>query len=102
MILIVFFLENVHLRYEKQLKLKQDIVADNLIRQKVEVSDLSETISSNKKIYYRNHGRFTVRKKELREEIGFVNFLERKWVKIDHCRIMNETICLTEDLNLSV
>ena len=72
--------------------MKQDIVADNLIRQKVEVSDLSETISSNKKIYYRNHGRFTVRKKELREEIGFVNFLERKWVKIDHCRIMNETI----------
>ena len=82
----------LHLKYEKQLKLKQDIVGDNLIRQKVEVSNLSETISSNKKIHYRNHGRFTVRKKELREEIGFVNFLERKWVKIDHCRIMNETI----------
>jgi len=83
----------LHIRYIDQLEMKKDIVINNLNKNELFIDHLvRNTIPSDKKLYYRNHARFTVRKNEEKEEMGFVNFLNRKWTNIAHCKIMNRTI----------
>ena len=83
----------LHIDYDHQLELKKLIVKNNLEKNNLFVDEIIEkTISSDRKFYYRNHGRFTVRKNKDLEELGFVNFLSRKWTSVDHCKIMSQNI----------
>lgn len=83
----------LHIKYTDQLEMKKEIVINNLNKNELFFDQLvGNTIPSEKKFYYRNHGRFSVRKNDEKEEMGFVNFLDRKWTNITHCKIMNRTI----------
>ena len=83
----------MHINYSDQLIMKRDIVVDHLSKNDLLIEDIVEkTIPSKKTIHYRNHARFTVRKKDENEEIGFVNFLNRQWTNVNQCKIMNKTI----------
>ncbi|MBA46662.1 MAG: hypothetical protein CL893_01080 [Dehalococcoidia bacterium] len=83
----------MHINYPDQLTMKRDIVINHLSNNNLLIENIvQKTIPSEKKIHYRNHARFTVRKKNLKEEIGFVNFLNRQWTNINQCKIMNKTI----------
>ncbi|NCG35686.1 MAG: hypothetical protein GWO78_06855 [Dehalococcoidales bacterium] len=83
----------LHINYDEQLNMKKRIVQKNLINNKVFCEKIiEETIPSKKKFNYRNHGRFSIRKNNETEELGFINFLNRKWSPIDSCKIMNKNI----------
>tara|TARA_B110000438_G_scaffold152817_1_gene146864 strand:- start:2073 stop:3320 length:1248 start_codon:yes stop_codon:yes gene_type:complete len=83
----------LHINYDEQLNMKKQIVEKNLKENKVPFEKIiQETIPSKKKFNYRNHGRFSIRKNDDIEELGFINFLNRKWTSIDSCKIMNNTI----------
>ncbi|MCH8224141.1 MAG: class I SAM-dependent RNA methyltransferase [Chloroflexi bacterium] len=79
-----------HLRYESQLKLKEDRIRDAMT-QYPETADATvlPAIASPQAFGYRNHARFTVRKDG---EIGFVNRHTRQWLRIDRCILMAEPI----------
>ena len=79
-----------HLRYENQLKLKEDRVRDAMQEYPETASaTVLPTIPSPETFGYRNHARFTVRKDG---EIGFVNRHTRHWLRIDRCILMAEPI----------
>jgi len=83
----------MHINYSDQLIMKRDIVINHLLKNDLFIEkSVEKTIPSEKTIHYRNHARFTVRKKNENEEIGFVNFLNRQWTNINQCKIMNKTI----------
>ena len=79
-----------HIDYGYQLKLKQRFIEsclnhyDNLRDAKV-----SNPLGSPNLFGYRNHGRFTVREKG---SLGFVNSVTKRFVRIEHCLIMNKLI----------
>tara|TARA_B110000116_G_scaffold106671_1_gene92741 strand:+ start:771 stop:2018 length:1248 start_codon:yes stop_codon:yes gene_type:complete len=83
----------LHINYDEQLNMKMKIVEKNLEKNKVFCGKIIEqTVPSKKKFNYRNHGRFSIRKNNETEELGFINFLNRNWTSIDSCKIMNNTI----------
>ncbi|OUW96085.1 MAG: hypothetical protein CBD90_01365 [Chloroflexi bacterium TMED230] len=89
----------LHINYPDQLNMKKEVVINELNKNHLSINNLvKNTIPSEKKFYYRNHARFTVREKDSREEMGFVNFLNREWTPINHCKIMNKTINQQMDL----
>lgn len=75
-----------HIEYEYQLQLKQDRVKDNLSDYtQLQGLEVAPTLPSPQLTNYRNHARFTIRNQG---QMGFINRLSRRFVKIDDCMIM--------------
>ena len=98
-----------HIRYSYQLSLKRKMVEDQLMQYPL-LSDegVRNVIPDSNQLGYRNHARFTVR---YGGQIGFSNRITRRFVRIDHCKLMdrkiNESLKKLQDLvcetsNLSV
>ena len=82
-----------HISYDEQLKLKKSNIV-KLLRNfnLIDVGFVMDTLPSKNNFNYRNQARFTVRKDFDKEKLGFINFLNREWIGIDECKIMNHTI----------
>ena len=88
-----------HIAYEHQLELKRDRVSDNFSKYfQLQAVQISPTLPSPQLLNYRNHARFTVRNGG---QMGFINRLSRRFVKIDECMIMdpgiNESVSALQD-----
>ena len=83
-----------HVHYERQIRHKRDAIARQLPR----VPALADaavlpTLASPLPLGYRNHARFTVRKKGTEAgAIGYVNRVTRRFLRVDRCLLMNESI----------
>ena len=79
-----------HIDYDYQLKLKQSFIESCLSHYpNLRDTTVSNTLGSPNLFGYRNHGRFTVREKG---SLGFVNSVTKRFVRIEHCLIMNKSI----------
>ena len=79
-----------HIDYDYQLKLKQSFIESCLSHyHNLRDITVSNTLGSPNLFGYRNHGRFTVREKG---SLGFVNSVTKRFVRIEHCLIMNKSI----------
>jgi|TARA_B100001750_G_scaffold247661_1_gene274215 23S rRNA (uracil1939-C5)-methyltransferase len=85
-----------HISYDEQLKLKKTNIVELLENLNLLDDDfVMDTIPSRNNFNYRNHARFTVRKDFEdfdKQKLGYINFLNRQWIGIDECKIMNHTI----------
>ena len=82
-----------HASYDYQLQLKQARVQREIDKyQSLSQVVVDATIGSESQLGYRNHGRFTVGKKDDGGKIGYINAVTRRFVKIDRCLLMNEQI----------
>ena len=91
-----------HVSYDHQLELKRERVQreidkyENLSHLKVDA-----TVESEKRLRYRNHGRFTIGKYEDAGQVGYKNMVTRQFVRVEECLLMddkiNETIGLVQD-----
>lgn len=83
-----------HVSYERQLKLKLQRVVAAMTEYEVLVGfHVEPVIASPNTLGYRNHARFTVaRWPENRGQVGFMNAVKRRFVKIDRCILMNEPV----------
>lgn len=88
-----------HASYDYQLQLKQARVQREIEKyQSLSHVVVDTTIGSEAQLGYRNHGRFTVGKKDDGGKIGYINAVTRHFVKIDQCLLMNEPINKILDL----
>ena len=88
-----------HASYDYQLQLKQARVQREIDKyQSLSQVVVDATIGSESQLGYRNHGRFTVGKKDDGGKIGYINAVTRRFVKIDRCLLMNEQINKILDL----
>ena len=88
-----------HASYDYQLHLKQARVQREIDKyESLSQAVVDPTIGSSAQLSYRNHGRFTVGKKDERGKIGYVNAITRHFVKIDRCLLMNDQINKVLDL----
>ena len=88
-----------HASYDYQLQLKQARVQREIDKyQSLSQVVVDATIRSESQLGYRNHGRFTVGKKDDGGKIGYINDVTRRFVKIDRCLLMNEQINKVLDL----
>ena len=83
-----------HIDYEYQLELKRNAVLARLSAYpELERVSVAPTLPSPQQFNYRNHARFTVRDAG---SLGFVNRIDRRFVKIAECMLMtpwiNETL----------
>ncbi|MCH8206819.1 MAG: 23S rRNA (uracil(1939)-C(5))-methyltransferase RlmD [Chloroflexi bacterium] len=83
-----------HIDYEYQLELKRNAVLAHLSAYpELERVSVAPTLPSPQQFNYRNHARFTVRDGG---KLGFVNRINRRFVKIGECMLMtpwiNETL----------
>ena len=83
-----------HISYPHQLHLKRTAVERELTRfPELESIPVSSTMPSPQEYGYRNHARFTVRQQG---ELGYINRITRRFVKVDNCMLMspwiNETL----------
>jgi 23S rRNA (uracil1939-C5)-methyltransferase len=83
-----------HVSYEHQLELKRDRVVNEL-RKYAELADIpvEPTLPSPLQLGYRNHARFTVaRWPENRGQVGYMNAVSRRFVRVDRCLLMDEQV----------
>ena len=79
-----------HIAYEAQLALKRRTVESHLARyDSLSAVRVEPTLPAPKTFYYRNHARFTVRRGG---QLGFSNRITRRFVRIDHCMLMDPVI----------
>ena len=75
-----------HIDYAHQLDLKREAVRQAVGEyDSLEGLEVGQTMASDGVFGYRNHARFTVRR---RGSLGFVNRITRRFVKIDECLLM--------------
>ena len=78
-----------HIEYPFQAELKGRIVGEQLRRiGKFEEPPVAATLTAEERWHYRNHARFST---DRQGQLGFVS-LRRRFVRIDHCRIMHPWI----------
>ncbi len=81
-----------HIRYERQLEMKREIVVDALGRVGgLDDVDVGPTVPSPERLGYRNHARFTVsrpRSGEVEGRLGYVHRELRRHVDVEECLIM--------------
>ena len=79
-----------HVDYERQLELKHAAVMEQMSAYRA-LKDVAvePTLPSPQQLNYRNHARFTVRNGG---QIGFVNRIRRRFVRIDECMLMDSWI----------
>jgi len=79
-----------HIDYPFQVELKARIVGEQLRRiGKFEEPPVAATVTAEERWHYRNHARFST---DRQGQLGFVSLLRRRFVRIDHCRIMHPWI----------
>ncbi len=79
-----------HIDYPFQAELKARIVDEQLRRiGKFEKPPVAATLTAEERWHYRNHARFST---DRQGQLGFVSLLRRRFVRIDHCRIMHPWI----------
>ena len=82
-----------HIDYARQLEIKRDIVTRALADyESLRTVEVAETLPSSKRFAYRNHARFTVGRGAEAGIAGYMNADTRRFVRIDHCLIMDERI----------
>ena len=83
-----------HVSYEHQLALKRErVVAAMSGYPELAGLDVAQVVGSETQLGYRNHARFTVaRWPENRGQVGFMNAVSRRFVRIDRCLLMNEPV----------
>jgi 23S rRNA (uracil1939-C5)-methyltransferase len=77
-----------HISYERQLRIKREMVADALAEVGIDPACLGEPMAAPAPWHYRNHGRFTVQQ----GTIGFVQRRQKKLFRVDHCHLMDPGI----------
>ena len=91
-----------HVSYDHQLELKRERVQREIDKYE-NLSDVKvdATVESEKRLNYRNHGRFTIGKYEDAGQVGYKNMVTRQFVRVEECLLMddkiNETIGLVQD-----
>ena len=88
-----------HVGYERQLELKRAAVMEHMSAYPaLKGVEVEPTLPSPRQLNYRNHARFTVRNGG---QIGFVNRIRRRFVRIDECMLMdpwiNETLARLQE-----
>jgi 23S rRNA (uracil1939-C5)-methyltransferase len=79
-----------HIDYPFQVELKARVVGEQLRRiGKFEEPPVATTVTAEERWHYRNHARFST---DRQGQLGFVSLLRRRFVRIDHCRIMHPWI----------
>jgi len=78
-----------HIDYEYQLVLKKQLLENEILKITNDKINIQNIIRSKDQYNYRNHARFTIRKNG---QIGFTNKVNKKFVSINKCLIMNEKI----------
>ena len=82
-----------HIKYEYQLKIKQDIVRNSLAKQKVEYEELLPAIGMGIPINYRNKAQYPIRRNDNGEnKIGFYAKRSHEIIENNKCFIQNEEI----------
>ena len=79
-----------HVDYETQLTFKRERIERCLeLYPPLEGVRVRDTLPAPKTFYYRNHARFTVRRGG---QLGFSNRITRRFVRIEHCMLMDPLI----------
>jgi len=91
-----------HVSYGHQLQLKRERVQREIDKYEALVGlEVDLTVESEKRLRYRNHGRFTIGKYEDAGQVGYKNAVTRQFVRIEECLLMdqkvNDTIALVQD-----
>jgi 23S rRNA (uracil1939-C5)-methyltransferase len=91
-----------HVSYGHQLELKQERVQREIDKyENLSHVEVDATVESEKRLKYRNHGRFTIGKYEDAGQVGYKNMVTRQFVRIEECLLMddkvNDTIALVQD-----
>ncbi|MDA1279540.1 MAG: 23S rRNA (uracil(1939)-C(5))-methyltransferase RlmD [Chloroflexi bacterium] len=91
-----------HVSYGHQLELKRDRVQREIDKYKcLSPVKVDRTVESAKRLEYRNHGRFTIGKRDSAGQVGYVNAVTRQFLRIEECLLMdksiNETLGLVQD-----
>ena len=91
-----------HVSYGHQLQLKRERVQREIANyENLSDVEVDLTVKSEKRLKYRNHGRFTIGKYEDSGEVGYKNAVTRQFVRIEECLLMdekvNDTIALVQD-----
>ncbi len=82
-----------HIDYAHQLEIKRDIVTRALADyESLRTVEVAETLPSPNRFGYRNHARFTVGRGADAGIAGYMNADTRRFVRIDHCLIMDDRI----------
>jgi 23S rRNA (uracil1939-C5)-methyltransferase len=91
-----------HVSYGHQLQLKRERVQREIDKyESLAGLEVDLTVESEKRLGYRNHGRFTIGKYEDAGQVGYKNAVTRQFVRIEECLLMdqkvNDTIALVQD-----
>jgi 23S rRNA (uracil1939-C5)-methyltransferase len=91
-----------HVSYDHQLELKRERVQREIDKyENLSHVNVDATVKSEKRLKYRNHGRFTIGNYEDSGQVGYKNMVTRQFVRIEECLLMddkiNETIGLVQD-----
>jgi 23S rRNA (uracil1939-C5)-methyltransferase len=91
-----------HVSYDHQLTLKRERVQREIDKyENLSHVNVDATVESEKRLGYRNHGRFTIGKYEDAGQVGYKNMVTRQFVRIEECLLMddkiNATIGLVQD-----
>jgi 23S rRNA (uracil1939-C5)-methyltransferase len=91
-----------HVSYDHQLTLKRERVQREIDKyENLSGVNVDATVESEKRLGYRNHGRFTIGKYEDAGQVGYKNMVTRQFVRVEECLLMddkiNETIGLVQD-----
>ena len=91
-----------HVSYGHQLHLKRERVQREIDKYEALFGlEVDLTVESEKRLRYRNHGRFTIGKYEDAGQVGYKNAVTRQFVRIEECLLMdqkvNDTIALVQD-----
>jgi len=91
-----------HVSYGHQLQLKRERVQREIANyENLSGVEVDMTVESEKRLKYRNHGRFTIGKYENIGEVGYKNAVTRQFIRIEECLLMdvkvNDTIALVQD-----
>jgi len=83
-----------HISYDQQLELKSQMISEEIQKRKsLNNPSVVSIVPSPLKFNYRNHARFTVSKwPENMGQVGFMNNVTRRFVKIDECLLMDPKI----------
>lgn len=79
-----------HITYQHQLEQKLSVVRHYLEAADIDTAALRPVEASPMEYGYRNHARFTVRRRL--NQFGFINRVTRRFVPVDHCMLMSEGI----------
>ncbi len=91
-----------HVSYGHQLELKRNRVQLEINKyESLSHVEVDATVESAKRLGYRNHGRFTIGKRDDAGQVGYVNAVTRRFLRVEECLLMdgpiNDTLKLVQD-----